>query len=164
VAKSSPPPTGGQVAGSPEGEAPARGTMVPTPSPGGGQSDVASVDLADPLSAFGAMGGPASKGPQGIVLSDTGEIYDMVKKVLKVNARQMTQCYEQRLKLKEDLSGAWTVSFTILESGRTGSVVVKGENTADAELESCMKTKVEGWTFQAIAEPFRIDKTFTFRR
>jgi hypothetical protein len=166
VARTSPPPTGGTPATPPEQPPAAQGSLVPSASSGSPSArSGASPDLADPLSAFSVVGGgPANKGPQGIVLSAPGEIYDMVQGVFAVKGNQMKQCYEQRLKVKEDLRGSWTASFTIQGNGRTANVVVKGDDIADKELESCMKTKVQGWTFQAIAEPFRIDKSFRFGR
>lgn len=165
VAKASnPPPTGGSVAGPPEAAPSAQGSMVPTVSSGSPKSGHSPPVAADPLGAFAMASGPASKGPQAIVLEKPGEIYDMVKKVLQVNGNQMKQCYEQRLKVNSDLRGAWTASFDILESGRTANVKIKGEGVKDAELESCMKGKVEKWTFQRIADATHIDKTFRFGR
>lgn len=164
VAKASnPPPTGGSIAGSPESAPPAQGGMVPSVSSAPVESGASPPVAADPLGAF-AIAGPASKGPQAIVLEKPGEIYEMVKKVLQVNGNQMKQCYEQRLKVKSDLRGAWAASFDIQESGRTANVRIKGEGVSDAELESCMKTKVEKWTFQRIADATHIDKTFRFGR
>ena len=160
------PPTGGSVAAGPETAPSAQGSMMPTGSPSGAprESGASPPVAADPLGAFAMASGPASKGPQAIVLEKPGEIYEMVKKVLQVNGNQMKQCYEQRLKLEPGLKGTWTASFDILESGRTAKVSVKGEGVSDAELERCMKVKVEKWTFQRIAEATHIDKPFGFGR
>lgn len=159
------PPTGGSIARTSDATPPARGGMVPTvTSPGPSLSGASPPVAASPLGAFEMASGPASRGPQAIVLEKSSEIYDMVKKVLRVNGNQMKQCYEQRLKVQSDLRGAWTVSFDIQESGRTGNVTVRGEGVADGKLEACMQVKVQKWTFQRIAQATRIDKTFRFGR
>ncbi|MEC8422680.1 MAG: hypothetical protein VX000_02820, partial [Myxococcota bacterium] len=100
------PPTGGSIARKAEAAAPARGGMVPTvTTPGPSLSGASPPVAANPLGAFDMASGPASRGPQAIVLEKPGEIYDMVKKVLRVNGNQMKQCYEQRLKVQSDLRG-----------------------------------------------------------
>jgi hypothetical protein len=164
VAKASPPPTGGSIAGNPEAAPPAQGGMVPSVASGPAESGASPPVAADPLGAFAMASGPASKGPQGIVLEKDGDIYEMVRSVLQVKGNQMKQCYEQRLKVKSDLRGTWNVSFDILESGRTASVKIKGQGVKDSALESCMKAKVEKWTFQRIARSTHIDKPFGFGR
>lgn len=158
------PATGGSIAGSPESAPPAQGGMVPSVSSGLVESGASPPVAADPLGAFAMASGPAAKGPQGIVLEKPGEIYEMVRQVLQVKGNQMKQCYEQRLKVKSDLRGTWTASFDILESGRTAKVSIKGQGASDGELESCMKAKVEKWTFQRIASATHIDKPFGFGR
>ncbi len=109
------------------------------------------------------VGGPStSVSSRGATLSDPGQIQEMAKRVMKANGGQLKTCYEQRLKVDENVRGAWTVTFTINTDGSTSGVKVQPRNKADAELQSCMGTKVENWTFQRITEPMAIGKTYRF--
>jgi len=137
---------------------PSQAGMVAPPASGGGNV------LANPLGALSSGVGPGARGPQGIVLSDPNEIYEMVQKRMKVGASQLEQCYSMRLKEDESLRGAWTAEWVIEATGRTAKVRVRGDDRADPALEACMKKVIEGWVFQALVEPMAIDKTFRFGR
>lgn len=147
----------GSAAAAPEA-GPSQSGMVAPPSSGGGNV------LANPLGALSSGVGPGARGPQGIVLSDPNEIYEMVQKRMKVGTGQIEQCYTMRLKENESLRGAWTAAWVIEATGRTSKVRVTGDDRADPALEACMKKVIEGWAFQALVEPMAIDKTFRFGR
>lgn len=152
VAKRLSPQTGGSVAERAEPQ-PAEGRVLGSAS-----------SLTDPLAAFsGPSIGPADKGPHGIVLSDPNQIRAMVGAVLERGARQLNQCYERRLKQRQDLAGSWVVDFTVGTDGVPRDVRIRPEDTADRTFETCMQRNIEEWHFQAVAEEQQVTKTYTFR-
>ncbi|MEL6347207.1 MAG: AgmX/PglI C-terminal domain-containing protein, partial [Myxococcota bacterium] len=107
--------------------------------------------------SIGGVGLPAAK-----VLTSPDEIDQMVARSISARGRQVTACYESRLKTVEDLAGIWSISFVVNPDGTTSGVKVKGQSARDDTLESCLKRKVSGWRFQKIAKPHPVTVPFNF--
>ncbi len=97
-----------------------------------------------------------------MALSDPDEIRKSVGTALETYSKQMTTCYERRLKTAPDLAGTWMVSFAIGTDGRTSGVSVVPQSTRDAQLESCMGQAIAKWTFQPMASKQNFSKPYTF--
>ncbi len=168
------PSTGGQLASNSTGS-----TSRASLNPGGSLSE--QVAAQDPTKAEGpsivapptgstsrssGMTGPSisigSRSAQE-VLSDPAEVEAMIKSVVSRNGRQLEDCYNDRLKIDETLQGRWSVNFVVTKSGKTSQISVKGLNSADAELESCIQTKIARWRFKPINEDVGMQRTYTFK-
>ncbi len=123
---------------------------------GSGGTDFGSVGLSVPRIDI-QRGGVSS-----LALSDPEEIRLSVGTALKAYSKQMTACYERRLKNTPDLRGTWDVSFTILSTGRTSNIAVIPQSTRDTELEGCMKQAVALWTFQPLVSSKDVAKAYKF--
>jgi hypothetical protein len=122
-------------------------------SPG---ADLGSVGLSVPQIEI------SRTGLSSLALSDPEEIRLSVGTALKVYSKQITTCYNRRLKLTPDLAGTWEVSFTILTTGRTSNIGVSPQSTVDAQLETCMRESIASWTFQPMVQPQNFAKPYTF--
>ncbi len=115
-------------------------------------SPSASEDIADvPIPAMGSA-----------VLTSDDEILGMIKEVTSRYTPQVRACYESRLKLNENLAGAWSLSFVVKKDGSTASVAVTPQGRKDADLESCIAKTVGAWKFSRIARDQPVTKTERF--
>ncbi len=121
-----------------------------------GNTDLGTVGLSVPKIDI-QRGGVSS-----LALSDPDEIRRSVASALKSYSKQMTACYERRLKNTPDLAGTWDAAFTILESGRTAGILVTSRASSDSELERCMQGAIAGWKFQSMVGSQRIEKPYNF--
>jgi hypothetical protein len=150
-----PPPT---QTSRPENPTPSKTLAPRTPTP----HQVAS----NPTPSTGPrLNGPRTSGVpltlnSGDILSDKDAINAMVAYVTKAYGPQLRTCYEQRAKQIPDLSGIWSVSFTINPDGTTSGVKVTPTSTKDAELEACIQRNAASWKFQQIAAPFKVAKSY----
>jgi hypothetical protein len=101
-------------------------------------------------------------GLDSVALSDPEEIRAAVGLALKAYSKQITTCYNRRLKLTPDLAGTWEVSFTIRTTGRTSNIGVVPQSTVDSALETCMRESIAAWTFQPMVQPQNFAKPYTF--
>jgi hypothetical protein len=123
---------------------------------GPGPTDVGSIGFTVPTVSI-------SEGRiEGIALSDPDEIRKAVGAALKAYSKQMTTCYERRLKTAPELRGTWEVSFTIKTDGRTSGIGVSPHSASDSQLETCMTQSIAAWTFQPMVEPQNFAKPYTF--
>ncbi len=121
-----------------------------------GNTDLGTVGLSVPKIDI-QRGGVGS-----VALSDPDEIRRSVGSALKSYSKQMTACYERRLKNTAELAGTWDAAFTILENGRTAGILVAARERGDAELERCMQNAIAGWKFQTMVGSQRIEKPYSF--
>jgi outer membrane biosynthesis protein TonB len=122
--------------------------VQPDPKPGG-------------LSFDGLSGPSASR--KGAVLSDPGQIFEMIKKVMAIQQQGLTACYNQQLKRDETLEGRWRAYFTVNKQGRATNVRFEGANMSNAEFEACLANKVKKWQFSPISRPQPVEKSWRFR-
>ena len=100
---------------------------------------------------------------QGVTLQDDDAIILMVKRVLAAEMPKLQSCYERRLKLVNNLKGAWTIELTVLKDGGVASPAAKGNNISDPELEKCIADQMASWSFQPIRIDMPIQKSVYFR-
>jgi len=86
----------------------------------------------------------------GVTLQDDNAIIGMVQRVMRAELRKIKTCYTQQLKVDENLQGQWVLMFTVGSDGKTKDISVSAKQKTNADLESCMSTKVTGWQFQPI--------------
>ena len=91
------------------------------------------------------------------------EIITVIRRVMEANIPRLQTCYTRQLKTDASLRGDWMLGFTTTKAGDVEGVTVTGQGVANAELESCIQTKVERWVFQPICEEQEIRKTLRFR-
>jgi len=137
------------------GEPVAEGSVIPK---------AITSDLAgSPLDAFSTVGvAPSSRGPQGIVLRDPGQIEIMIRRVLDRGAKRLESCYNQRLKTDANFSGAWDVSLRVTTDGTAEAARVRTRSGSDTDIEACIRREAQRWTFQRIVEPYEISRTYRF--
>jgi hypothetical protein len=179
-----PPPSAAPTTAAPRGNGGGRkspavgGPTADVVAPPSGESDLlkrptgerqgdavgAAVTTALPTGGTGLGGGSIRIEQVGsdAVLTDPGEIREMIKRVIGALSPQVQACYTQRLKQVESLKGAWNVSFTITKAGGTSNVRAEGLNGSDAELEACMVRAVSTWRFQKVNQEFPVKKSYRF--
>lgn len=145
----------------------AASTAKETPSTGGSlvdqDIDLAQGSLAGSIAGFStASSGPRKRTFQAIVLSDPGQIDEMVRNAMTRYEKHLQQCYESRLKEDPNLAGAWSVYFVIETDGATSGVKVQPLSQRDQKMEACMLRNIEDWRFQAINSGLEVNKTFRF--
>ncbi|MCK6504394.1 AgmX/PglI C-terminal domain-containing protein [Myxococcota bacterium] len=158
------PATGGQVDPVAPAE-PGRATL--NPAAGSIAKQVEDVDPTAAASSPGGMVGPnITVGGRSAAetLTDPDAITEMIKRVVGRNSRQLQDCYNDRLKLAEDLEGRWRVGFEVQKNGSVSRIEVGGLGVADAELESCMTGRIASWRFSRIGNPQQVSKTYSFTR
>jgi hypothetical protein len=65
--------------------------------------------------------------------------------------RSLRYCHTKALKRDPSVRGKWQVSFTVVEIGKAEGVQVKNLREKHKSMESCMKTRVEGFTFSKLS-------------
>ncbi|MCB9675443.1 MAG: AgmX/PglI C-terminal domain-containing protein [Alphaproteobacteria bacterium] len=110
---------------------------------------------------FGGVG--VVKEREGETLSDPGEIFENIKKVMTQQQGTLKQCYDSRLKVKEGLEGRWRAHFTVNQQGYAENVRFEGMNMSDSELETCLANTVKKWKFSKITHPQPVEKSWRFR-
>jgi hypothetical protein len=118
--------------------------------------------ILNPLDAFAAGSGPQVLGPQGIVLSDVGQIESMVGRVLERGNKRLETCYQQKLTVNPGYAGDWQVAVDIDRDGSVDGVKVSALKGADAGMERCIRSHVKRWSFQRIAEPISSGYVYRF--
>jgi hypothetical protein len=108
----------------------------------------AQAPLVNPLDAFAVGSGPRLRGPQGIVLTDEGQIESMVGRVLERGNKRLQPCYQQH---GGGAKSSWQVSVDIGRSGAVESVSVSALSGSGGGLRRCIQSQVRRWTFQRIA-------------
>lgn len=112
---------------------------------------------------FGIDVGVSRRATKGVRLTDDSAIIEMIKDVMSAELPRLKSCYEQQLKVVDDLSGRWTLAFVVDHEGFARDVAVVGQGVDDADLESCITAKVVDWEFQPIRADQPVQKTLTFR-
>jgi len=110
----------------------------------------------------GLAGDGLSDGVQDEALSEPAEIREAVGAVLRSKAGGVTSCYELRLHDAPELAGTWTLSFSVLPSGRTTDVSIERHGPWDHALEDCIIARASSWTFPPMATTQRFEKPYTF--
>lgn len=116
----------------------------------------------NPLDAFAAGSGPQDLGPQGIVLSDVGQIESMIGRVLERGNKRLETCYQQKLTVHPGYAGDWQVSVDIARDGSVAGVEVSALKGADGGMARCIRSHVKRWSFQRIAEPISSGYVYRF--
>jgi hypothetical protein len=96
-------------------------------------------------------------------LTDPDQIREMVLQRMSAQSGKLKACYEQRLKVREDLAGKWRIAYVVDTSGAVRSPTVTGLTAHDAEFESCVVDQLERWTFDRISRDQPIERTLWFR-
>ncbi|MBW1877333.1 MAG: AgmX/PglI C-terminal domain-containing protein [Deltaproteobacteria bacterium] len=112
---------------------------------------------------FGIDVGVSRRGQKGIRLTDDSSIIEMIKGVMSAELPRLKSCYEQQLKVNEDLSGRWTLTLVVARDGDPIDIAVSGQGVSDADMETCIVDKVRHWAFQPIRADQPVQKTLTFR-
>lgn len=137
------PPVGGQVTAS--------ATEAPREAKPAGLDDLIGMSAGvDPNAGL----------PGARVLTSDAEIQEMVTRNIGFKLTQIEACYNSRLKEQEDLAGTWQASWKITKSGTVSGVSVRGRGVTDATLESCIKNKIQKWTFQKINRDYPVTIPF----
>ena len=138
------PPVGGQVTSNATDSTPKQAT----PS------------SLDDLIGMGSSVDPNAGLPGAKVLTSDAEIQEMVSRTIGFKLSQVEACYNSRLKEQEDLAGTWQASWKITKSGTTAGVSVRGRGVSDPELESCIKSRIQKWSFQKINRDYPVTIPF----
>jgi hypothetical protein len=138
------PPVGGQVTSSASASTPKQAT----PS------------SLDDLLGMGSSVDPNAGLPGAKVLTSDAEIQEMVSRTIGFKLSQVEACYNRRLKEQEDLAGTWQASWKITKSGTTSGISVRGRGVSDSGLESCIKNRIQSWSFQKINRDYPVTIPF----
>jgi hypothetical protein len=110
------------------------------------------------------IGGPKVRRDDGRTLEDAEEIRMMIGERMREYIPGLQYCYERRLKVKENLAGRWSLTFTVMPTGAAENIVVRGIETQDSELEGCVADIVaERWRFSKLKVQQPVKKTLTFK-
>jgi len=112
---------------------------------------------------FGIDVGVSRRGQKGVRLTDDSSIIEMIKAVMSAELPRLKSCYEQQLKVNEELSGRWMLTLVVDRQGDPKDVAVHGQGVSDPVMESCIVEKVRRWEFQPIRADQPVQKTLTFR-
>ncbi|MEZ4320230.1 MAG: AgmX/PglI C-terminal domain-containing protein [Myxococcota bacterium] len=99
----------------------------------------------------------------GEVISDPGQIFEMIRVTMAKNQGSLKACYDSALKTNENLEGRWRAAFTVNEKGIATNIAFTGMNMSDGELEKCLASTVSRWKFAKIARPQPVEKSWRFR-
>ena len=138
------PPVGGQVTSN---------TSASTPKQ-------ATPSSLDDLIGMGSSVDPNAGLPGAKVLTSDAEIQEMVTRTISFKLSQVEACYNSRLKEQEDLAGTWQASWKITKAGTTSGVSVRGRGVSDSELETCIKNRIQKWSFQKINRDYPVTIPF----
>ena len=137
------PPVGGQVTAS--------ATETPREAKPAGLDDLIGMSAGvDPNAGL----------PGARVLTSDAEIQEMVSRNIGFKLSQIEACYNSRLKEQEELAGTWQASWKITKSGTVSGVSVRGRGVTDSTLESCIKNKIQKWSFQKINRDYPVTIPF----
>lgn len=103
------------------------------------------------------------KREKGVRLTNDNDIIEMIKAVVATETPKLQSCYDRRLKVRDDLAGAWQLRFTVNRDGNVKAARAIGQDVADEELESCIADRLSGWTFQPIKADLPVQRTIRFR-
>jgi hypothetical protein len=126
--------------------------VAPRPSPAPSKSGGLSFD---------GLGTQAFR--EGEILSDPGQIFQMIKLKMAGYQGTLKECYDRRLKVKPGLEGRWLAKFVVGTDGFPKNVSFTGVTTKDAELEQCLANTVSRWRFVRISQPQPVEKSWAFR-
>ncbi|MFT5682252.1 MAG: hypothetical protein ACI8RZ_003170 [Myxococcota bacterium] len=150
------------------GSGTASGTPSVTRPPVGGQVTASATETPreakpaglDDLIGMSAGVDPNAGLPGAQVLTSDSEIQEMVSRNIGFKLPQIEGCYNTRLKEQEDLAGTWQASWKITKAGATTGVSVRGRGVSDSTLESCIKAKIQKWSFQKINRDYPVTIPF----
>lgn len=121
----------------------------PEPQPAGagraGGRSVGGVKAAAPKSA--PVPSPRVAAGQTVVLGSLDKA--TISQVIKRHQTEARYCYQQALLRKPTLAGKITVKFTIAANGSVMTAAVTESTMADAQVESCVVSRVKRWRFPA---------------
>ena len=75
------------------------------------------------------------------------ECAEGVKQALKRKHRQLQYCYEKSLKDKPDTKGKFTLSFNVLDTGKTSETTLTDTEIDNPDLTKCIERRVKTWKF-----------------
>lgn len=146
----------------PEPETPAVASVTPTPRSRSSE-DAPPPEVSAPSSGIGIPTLDVKvDGGFGKLLTDDQEILAMVKSVESRYKPQLQACFESASRAAPDLSGSWTVDFTVAPGGATKSVSVTPLGRSDEAFETCAQRAVSSWKFVKIDHDFKVRKKYTF--
>lgn len=87
-----------------------------------------------------------------------------VMAVIRANLNQVRHCYEQVLQRQPNLSGTVKVRFQIALNGRAQGVKVLSSSIRNANMQSCITSRVRRWKFPRPrgGQPVTVDFPFSF--
>ena len=116
---------------------------VGTKGKGGGLGGYGDVAIAS-----GGGAGVSSIGiSQGGVGVDGGLDRHVIQATIAKYLSQIRACYEDRLRMNPGLAGNLVMDFEINGAGRLNFSKVKSSTLGDAQVGSCVSTKMMGWEF-----------------
>lgn len=140
-----------------------------------GTGDVQAAEIHANLAVGTSQGltdGPALSGldvsvdrdlVEGERLRDPQQIIRHISQVQNREVRKLTQCYQQRLKLNEELEGRWRLEYVVGREGRVKNAHATGLQMSDAEFETCLVERVMTWQFLPLVADQPVTKSVEFR-
>ncbi|HYI01161.1 AgmX/PglI C-terminal domain-containing protein [Hyalangium sp.] len=77
---------------------------------------------------------------------------DALARYVKARLKAIQNCYEKELKRNPSLKGKVVVRFSIMPTGRTGSIDIEENTLGNEAVGSCIRTVIRSWVF-----PFKPD-------
>ncbi len=99
---------------------------------------------------------PSMSGPS-TTRVNSGDKSEALERDVSKLKRSMTYCHTKALKTDPTVSGKWEVSFRVANGSASG-IKIKAMRSPNADIESCMKTKIKRFSFTE-----GLTQNFTFR-
>ncbi|MBN2799507.1 MAG: AgmX/PglI C-terminal domain-containing protein [Deltaproteobacteria bacterium] len=97
-------------------------------------------------------------------ITSDAEIFAHVKLVMDMETPKLRQCYQQALKINEDLQGNWRIDYVVDRDHGVKGIQVTGLQMKDAGFEECVAAKIAKWQFNPLRADQPVRKTLTFRQ
>ncbi len=104
------------------------------------------ADLFDEMAAQEAASAPMPE-IEGSGAAEPQRDRDAIAAVIQQNVNQVRYCYERQLAQDPELAGSLRVRFTIAAEGSVSAVEIA--EGLHAEVDTCVKARVESWSFPA---------------
>lgn len=72
---------------------------------------------------------------------------DALTRYVKARIKSLQSCYEKELKRNPNLKGKVVVRFSIMPSGRTGSIEIEEDTLGTDAVGACIKSYIRSWVF-----------------
>lgn len=157
--------------GGASGALPGKGLLASSPGSGSQAMGAGGYGSSGSGGGASAIGGAYSfRGKSGAFMApltreatvESGLDRDQIAAVVQKNMGQIIYCYEMGLQSKPSLKGRLTANWLINSKGSVSTTQIAHSSVGDANVESCITSKIRNWKFPRPIGGVNVDVNYPF--